>query len=185
MPPLLGLDYGQRRIGAAVSDESGTLATAVGTHRTPADGPFLAWLQRLIAARGVTGLVVGLPLGEAGEETPLAAKAREFARKLAAATGLPVALEDERYSSREAAAVLRAAGRRRRKEEVDALAAEIILQQHLDRRRGAPPGDPPGTGHPLGPADPPVPGDQPGPRDRLDLAAPPSSGVAGPPRRRP
>lgn len=167
MSPLLGLDYGERRIGAAVSDESGTLATAVGTHRTPADGPFLVWLQRLIAARGVTGLVVGLPLGEAGEETPLATKAREFARKLAAATGLPVALEDERYSSREAAAVLRAAGRRRRKEEVDALAAEIILQQYLDRRRGTP-----------GAASP-APGDGPDP-----AATSPPEG-SGPPRRRP
>lgn len=185
MPPLLGLDYGERRIGAAVSDESGVLATAIGTHRTPADGPFLAWLQRLIAARGVTGLVVGLPLGEAGEETPLAAKAREFARKLAEATGLPVALEDERYSSREAAAVLRAAGRRRRKEEVDALAAEIILQQHLDRRRGAPPGDPPGPGHAPGLGDPPGPGDRPGPADGPEPTAPPPSGAAGPLRRQP
>jgi putative Holliday junction resolvase len=133
----IGLDYGARRIGVAVSDATGTLATALGTHRTPDDGPFFAWLCRLITERGATGLVLGLPIEETGEEGESAARVRVFARRLEEATGLPVALVDERYSSREAGALLAQSGRRRRpREEVDALAAEIILQQFLDRQGG-------------------------------------------------
>ncbi len=142
MATLLGLDYGTRRIGVAVSDETETIASTLGTHRTPDDGSFFAWLRGVIAARGVTGLVVGLPVEEAGREGEAAARVRVFARRLAEATGLPVTLVDERYSSREATSLLRGGGRRRRpREEVDALAAALILQQHLDRRRPGEPGE--------------------------------------------
>jgi putative Holliday junction resolvase len=140
----LGLDYGARRIGVAVSDATGTLATALGTHRTPDDGPFFAWLGRLIAERGATGIVLGLPVEEAGVEGESAARVRAFALRLREETGLPVVLVDERYSSREAAAVLARSGRRRRpREQIDALAAEIILQQFLDRQRAGETGEGP------------------------------------------
>lgn len=140
MPVLIALDYGSRRVGIAASDESGTLATAVGVHDAATDGSLFAYLRELIAARDARGLVVGLPLEEDGREGPAAQRVREFSRRLAAATGLPVALVDERYSSREADARLREGGRRRRpKWHTDAAAAEIILQQHLDRLRAAGP----------------------------------------------
>jgi len=147
MCALLGLDYGARRVGIAVSDETETVAFAVGTHTTPADGSLVERLRRLAAERGVRALVVGLPLEESGREGETAARARVFAAKIGAALGLPVALLDERYSSREATAFLRAGGRRRRpRGEVDALAAEIILQQYLDRARTAGPGGAPPEG---------------------------------------
>lgn len=135
MSRFLGIDYGERRIGLAVSDDSCVLATALGTHRTPDDGPFFPYLERLITTYAVTALVLGLPLGEAGEESRMATRVRRFADKLRARVGLPVILLDERHSSREAQRTLRNAGRRRPGGLVDALAAEIILQQYLDAHR--------------------------------------------------
>lgn len=137
MPVLLGFDYGPRRVGLAASDPTGALASAIAVHRTPEDGSLLALVDRLIVERGVTALVVGLPLEESGREGPAAARARVFAALLARHTGLPVTLVDERYSTREAARWLRAGGAtaRRARARVDAAAAELILQQHLDTLR--------------------------------------------------
>jgi putative Holliday junction resolvase len=144
MLPLLGIDYGPARIGIAVSDPTGTIATALGTHRAGADGSIIAHLQELIRARGIRGLVLGLPLTTEGAEGEMARRVRAFGERLAGETGLPVFYEDERFSSREATGLLRLGGRRRRpREEIDAVAAELILQQHLDRRPRPPAGEGP------------------------------------------
>jgi putative Holliday junction resolvase len=135
MSPFLALDYGQRRIGIAVSDPSDSLARAIGTHRTDADGPFFQFLDPLIRKYNIEGLVFGLPLTTAGTEGDQARCVRAFAQKVAEHTQLPVAFEDERFSSREASSFLRMGGQRGgEKSKVDAVAAEIILQQFLDRR---------------------------------------------------
>jgi putative Holliday junction resolvase len=138
MSPLIGIDYGLRRIGIAVSDASDTLASAVGTHREDRDGSILARLRELVADRGITGIVVGWPVTAAGEEGDIARRARRFAERLRSELGLPVTLLDERYSSQEAQRRLRATGRRQPREAIDALAAELILQVHLDRLRARP-----------------------------------------------
>ncbi len=136
MSPYLGLDYGLQRIGIAVSDSTDTLATALHTHQR-SEGSFFTYLTQIVGERQIQGVVVGLPMKTSGEEGELAVRAREFARMVAQYTGLPVFLEDERFTSQEARAQLRLGGRRGRpKGEVDAVAAEIILQQFLDRRRG-------------------------------------------------
>jgi len=144
MGVVLGLDYGQRRIGLALSDATGTLASGVGCHSTPDDGSILKHIEGLVRERGVEAIVVGLPLTADGREGEMAVAARRFAERLAGAFGLPVHLVDERYSSQEADRWLRApprgAGDRRRrgarvKGERDEVAAELILQQYLDARR--------------------------------------------------
>ncbi len=132
MPVIMGLDYGTRRIGIAVSDADGRLAFAVGTHREGRDGSVLARLRTLVAERGVAEVVVGLPLTADGRETDIAARARRFAGVVGEALALPVHLLDERYSSQQAERIL--AGRGRPREDVDALAAEIVLQSFLDAR---------------------------------------------------
>jgi putative Holliday junction resolvase len=133
MAPLLGIDYGLRRIGLAVSDPDRTIAFAIGTHSLEQDGPFFPYLDDLIAERQISGIVLGLPLTADGREAVMAERVRDFARKLTEHTGLPVTLVDERYSSREAVGQLRAARRSTRdKRVVDAAAARIILQSHLD-----------------------------------------------------
>jgi len=139
MPVLLGIDYGERRIGIAASDPGGTLAFAVGVHVEGRDGSVLALLADLVRERGATGVVVGLPLTADGREGDLARKARRFADRLAAALALPVTLCDERYSSQEAERAIARRGRPARRGEVDAVAAQIILQQHLDRLRAGRP----------------------------------------------
>ncbi len=134
MTVVLGLDYGLRRIGLAVSDPTGSLATAAGCHDDRVDGSVLDRLRALIAERGVEEIVVGLPLTADGREGDLARQARRFAERLADELGLPVRLVDERYSSQEADRWLRDSRSRRRKGTRDAVAAELILQQYLDAR---------------------------------------------------
>lgn len=137
MSALLGLDYGLRRIGIAACSDEAPLAFAVGTHVEGRDGSVFDLLERLIAERNIQTLVVGLPLTAAGHEAELARKARSFAAKLAEKFGLEIVLWDERYSSQEADRWLQQA-RRPRRGDRDALAAQIILQSYLDRRRAAP-----------------------------------------------
>ncbi len=136
MAAVMGLDYGKRRIGIAVSDPGGTIAAAYGCHRTPEDGAVAPFLARIVEERGVAEIVVGLPLTADGREEDIARRARSMADHLRTALDLPVHLADERFSSQEADRWLRQGGRRRRdKGERDAVAAELILQQYLDSRQ--------------------------------------------------
>lgn len=129
MKTWLGLDYGLRRIGIAAGVDR--LALAVTTHTEGRDGSIFTFLRSLIDERGVTGIVVGLPLTADGREGDIAAKVRRFAQRLEEEIGLPVVLWDERYSSAEADRGLAEAARPPR-EARDAEAARIILQSYLD-----------------------------------------------------
>ena len=134
---LLGLDLGTKTIGVAVSDPDRRLATGV---ETIARKQFTADARRLLALaaeRGVTGLVLGLPINMDGSEGPRAQSTRAFARNLAKLTELPIAFWDERLST---AAVERGLieadmRRERRAEVIDQHAAMFILQGALDRLR--------------------------------------------------
>jgi putative Holliday junction resolvase len=136
----LGIDYGARRIGLALSDASGTLASpwrVVERPRSEAETVRLvtAEIARLRAEDdGLTTVVVGWPRhldGSPNAQTPLA---QAFARAIEAATGLPVVLQDERLSSVEAESRLAARDRnwRSRKQKLDAAAAAVVLQDYLD-----------------------------------------------------
>jgi len=129
MKTWLGLDYGLRRIGIAAGVDR--LALAVTTHEEGRDGSILATLKAMILERGVTGIVVGLPLTADGREGDMAAKARRFAGRLEQEFGLPVVMWDERYSSVEADRGLAEAARPPR-DARDSEAARIILQSYLD-----------------------------------------------------
>lgn len=133
--PLLGLDLGTKTIGVATSDTRRQIATPVETLPRGKFGADAAKLTALAEGRAARGFVIGLPRNMDGSEGPRAQAARAFARNLARATGLPVALWDERLST---VAVERAlleadASRRRRAEVVDKMAAAYILQGALDR----------------------------------------------------
>jgi putative pre-16S rRNA nuclease len=142
---ILGVDYGRRRIGLALSDPSATLASpwrvvAVGAGATPATSA--GQLAAIIAASrarpdddiDVGAIVVGLPRRLNGEETDQTQPARDFAGHLAALTGLDVRLQDERLTSHEADSRLATRERdwRKRKARLDAAAAAVILQDYLD-----------------------------------------------------
>jgi putative Holliday junction resolvase len=132
---LMGLDPGSKTIGVAVSDGLRLTATALETIRRRRFADDAARLAEIARHRAVAGVVIGLPLNMDGSAGPRAQSARAFARNVAAALGLPVALMDERLSSFAAEEAMLAAGvpRGRRAEAVDRVAAAIILQGALDR----------------------------------------------------
>lgn len=142
IPPsgrIIAVDWGEVRLGLALSDEGQVLATPLDTlTRRPGKRfpmlPFVAHLER----HHPVGIVVGLPLTLEGEEGPSAAAARELAALIAGRTGLPVELVDERLTTARAHREIREQGgsTRGRREEVDALAASVLLQGYLDQRRG-------------------------------------------------
>jgi putative Holliday junction resolvase len=138
---VLALDWGERRIGLAVTDETQRIASPLDTlvRRAGKRFPMPRFLEHVHATAPV-GIVVGLPLEASGDEGQAAARARELADLVARRTGLPVELRDERMTSARALAVIREQnGRTRgRREDVDALAAAILLQQFLESRREAP-----------------------------------------------
>jgi len=139
---VVGLDLGRRRIGLAISDSSGTLATpwrtVSGGGSVPAVTDRLAGLLTDLDEAGgddrVSGLVVGLPAHLDGRPHELAPWVREIAAALERHTGLPVTLQDERLTSVEAEQrlALRERDWRKRKARLDAAAAAVMLQEYLD-----------------------------------------------------
>lgn len=135
----MGVDYGTRRIGLALSDTTGTLATPLTTlaRRTGKRAPIARILQ-LARVHDVGRFVVGLPLHPQEGENTWTAETREFGKRLRSRSGLPVHFIDESYSSAEAEARIRLTGRKRAQREekarIDAGAAAIILQDWLDAR---------------------------------------------------
>ena len=146
MGRIVGFDVGERRIGVAVSDASATLARPVGTLQVKgldaaAVDAAADQIGRLAAEDDeVERLVVGLPRHLDGSPSDMTPRVERFARDLAARTHLPVTLQDERLSSREAESRLavREKDWRARKKQLDAAAAAVILQDYLDTRPGRP-----------------------------------------------
>lgn len=135
---ILGIDWGEVRIGLALSDESQTLATPLETLVRRAGKRFpVARLLELASLHKPVGVVVGLPLSPEGTEEENAIAARAMADTIARHTGLPLELWDERMSTARALAAIWEQGgsTRRRKKDVDALAAAVLLQHFLDARR--------------------------------------------------
>lgn len=131
---LLAIDYGERRIGLAVSDPLGMIASPAGfILRRPGKRPPIAELMRRAAALEAEGFVVGLPIDSEGDETPRSAEVRHVAAELEKRTGLPVRLVDERFTTATALRAIREMGgsTRGRKGDVDALAATVLLQHAL------------------------------------------------------
>lgn len=130
----LAVDYGERRIGLAVSDPTGTIATPAGyILRRAGKRPPVAELMRRAEELTVTGFVMGLPLDGNGDETPRCAEVRDVGAKLGERTGLPVRYVDERFTTAAALRTIREMGQSTegRKGDVDALAATILLQHAL------------------------------------------------------
>jgi putative Holliday junction resolvase len=135
---LLAVDWGDVRIGLALSDESQVIATPLVTLvRRPGKRFPMPRLLELVAEHGPVGVVVGLPLTGEGDEGVSAVRARELADAIGRRTGLPLVLWDERMSTARALAAIREQGgsTRGRREDVDALAAAVLLQHYLESRR--------------------------------------------------
>jgi putative Holliday junction resolvase len=138
----LGIDFGERRIGVAISDPEGTYALPKETLERSDDQTALAAIAAIARQEEISWIVVGEPLRADGSAGPPALRARRFAARLRTACGLPVELIDETLTSHEADSRQRDAGlgarqspRRGGAAGRDALAAQLLLQEALDRRR--------------------------------------------------
>ncbi len=138
MGKVLALDVGEKTIGVATSDDSGTLAFPGTTiRRQEGYRRDMAAIRQLVEATGAAEVVVGYPLMMDGTRGIQAEKAENFAGKLRRFVSVPVVLSDERLSTWEADLLLAEAGRRAdtRKQVIDSVAASLILQAYLDRKR--------------------------------------------------
>jgi putative pre-16S rRNA nuclease len=131
---LLGVDYGSVRVGLAVSDADRRIASPLETYERRGRDQDAAHFRELVEREEIGQIVVGLPVHLSGQEGTKALEAREFGRRLAEATGLPVVFWDERFSTVEAESALWNAGltHKRRKARRDRVAAQIFLQSYLE-----------------------------------------------------
>lgn len=140
MGRIIGIDYGERRVGIAISDPTATIAQplTVLTRRAGKRPPVQA-IADLITEHGVEHIVVGLPLTLAGDDSDWTREVRAFGEKLAERAGTGVSFADERMTSVIAERAVRSLGLKRSEREqkgrVDSAAAVIILQSHLDRMK--------------------------------------------------
>lgn len=140
---LLGIDYGTKRVGLALSNFEQTIATPLETYLRRDERQDVRFLQKTAADNSIKGLVVGLPVHMSGDEGEKAREARAYAGWAATTTQLPIAFCDERYTTAQADEYLRAAelSPKQRRARRDMLAAQILLQSFLDGPRdGSAPG---------------------------------------------
>jgi putative Holliday junction resolvase len=135
----LGVDWGEERIGLAVSDETGTIASPYKVIKN--DGKAAAAVVNAASVTGAEEIVVGYPLTLTGREGPAAERVQEFARDVQRRVSVPVKLIDERFTTKAAEEKLRAAGAspHKIKKTADAAAAALILQTYLDVSKRTPP----------------------------------------------
>jgi putative holliday junction resolvase len=134
---ILGLDVGTKRIGLAMSDE--LLLTAQGSLTIYRKSPEadIEEIKRIVKENAVQEVIVGLPLNMNGTQGPKAREAVDFAEKISKAVDVPVKTWDERLTTVQAERALLEAdvSRAKRKKVIDKLAAQVILQSYLDRRK--------------------------------------------------
>lgn len=136
-PRVLGIDYGRKRIGVAVSDPLGITAQPLPTVQNTGEDAAIVALVRVCGEKDVTRIVIGLPINMDGSRGPMALEVEAFARRLADAAHLPIETWDERLTSYDAESRLAEAGMhwKARKKHVDQVAAALILQSWLEKRR--------------------------------------------------
>jgi putative holliday junction resolvase len=133
---ILALDHGTKRIGLAISDETGVIALPLEYLAAEPLDDFLKRLKEIVDSKQVEKILVGIPRNMNGTYGPAAAKAREFVERLKGAFAIPIKTWDERLTSVQANRFLIEAGMRRekRRERVDQTAAAILLQSYLDNK---------------------------------------------------
>lgn len=137
MGRVLAVDPGSKRVGVAVSDPTGTIAQALATVPAEPHETLAGRLADIARRHEASSIVVGLPRRMDGSEGPEAKSARSLASALRTAARLPVELVDERLTTvlAERAMIEGGARRSKRRATVDQVAATLLLQSHLDRKR--------------------------------------------------
>lgn len=139
---IAAIDFGTTRIGVAISDPSGTIASPLDNYQRRGKAQDAEYFRRLAASEQIARFVVGLPIHLDGRESEKSGQARDFGRWLADTTGVPVVFFDERFTTVEADEHLAQArlSRKARQARRDKLAAQILLSSYLESsRRDEPP----------------------------------------------
>ena len=137
---ILGLDLGEKRIGVALSDATGTLASPLTIIARTTDDGAIEDILRLVTERGATRIIVGLPRTLDGQIGPQAKIVQAFGEALRARASVPVEYRDERLTTVTAMRLKQEGSKRKldRKTRYDAMAAAVILQDYLDESHGTP-----------------------------------------------
>ncbi len=140
MPRVMGIDFGEKRLGISMSDPGGVVAGSPSVIEARTLQGAVAKVAELVEQEGIAEVVVGYPVSLRGGAGPQAAKVSEFAALLSQSCGKAVALWDERYSTVEAQRLLQNLSKkvRKQKEKLDAIAAMLILQSYLDSKSSGP-----------------------------------------------
>jgi putative Holliday junction resolvase len=131
---ILGIDYGQKRVGLAMSDPLGI--TSQPLPFLPNDKQMFTNLKKMVEEHQIKEIVVGLPITMKGTASEMTLETEKFAQELEKHISIPIILQDERLSTMESEKLLIAAdvSRKKRKEVRDSMAASIILQDYLERK---------------------------------------------------
>jgi len=131
---ILGIDYGQKRIGIAISDEMAIVATPVGTVEESGVNAAVAAIAKIVTEREVGKVIVGLPRNMDGSIGPKAQETLAFVEKLKTRVTVPIQTWDERLTTKaaERAMIEADVSRKKRRENIDKMAAQLILQSYLD-----------------------------------------------------
>ena len=134
----LGLDYGEKRIGIAISDPLYIIAQSLGYVANTKMKQIAEQIQKYCMDYEVCKIVVGLPLGLDGNDTMQTQKTRAFMKVLETYIAIPWVFHDESFTSRDATEALIATGvsRKKRKQKIDGLAAQLMLQSFMDSNKG-------------------------------------------------
>ncbi len=134
---VLGLDWGSKRMGIAISDPERKVASSSYTYERNNLDEDLDYIQQLVDEKEISLIVVGMPILTDGSEGEIAAKVKEFVKELRKKVSISVVTIDERLTSAEAERVLLSSdlSRKQRKKHRDKLAATLILQRYLDREK--------------------------------------------------
>ncbi|MCI8488565.1 MAG: Holliday junction resolvase RuvX [Clostridia bacterium] len=134
---ILAIDYGDARIGLALSDESETLASPIGTYKSQTMRKDIDYIAALAKEKQAGLIVLGLPVNMDGSSGERVSKTKSFGNVLERVSGIQVEYKDERLTTVTAEQTLIECGMRRekRKQVIDTLSAQIILQSYLDARK--------------------------------------------------
>ncbi|MBN2028985.1 Holliday junction resolvase RuvX [bacterium] len=134
---VLGLDYGRRRIGVAISDDLELTAQPVGTWNNLKWKQVVDRIRTLIEDKGIERVVVGFPLNLHGQKGPSALEVERFVDKLKQHVSIPIILWDERFTSVQSKRTLRMLHQKpsQKKEKIDLIASILLLQNYLDHQK--------------------------------------------------
>jgi putative holliday junction resolvase len=135
MSRILALDFGAKRVGVAISDPLGIFAQGLDILNIRGKADLLNRLSRYFNSYDINEVIIGNPLKSSGEESRGSVEIGKFAKILAENRDVKVTLWDERYSTKEAELTLKSLNKRNIKSQVDKVAAQIILQSYLERKR--------------------------------------------------